>query len=587
MWPSVKCAACKQLPTTSLPMSKSSSQQDLDQFLFLSCAVPNTIDMSKPRDERVVDAMLQMRDSGRNPSVCSDSSNLHAPVASFMPPSLRSTHERPRMEDIEEDDEYEYRRRKTPYSEDGEKTPLVDYNDDDDTDHVKREWPVFNDTNINIDRRQPPNRFDVDDDDVDLPRDAHTPPRVASALRPVPDRIRRSMPVIDIDNDEYPIGAFVHPDDVNARARPPPASSPATTVSYHSQQNASPQAQRQETAYEKTLREMMAPPPPPPPAPAPVPVFHSNPARVASVRSQQQPRRHYASSVVSATSASTVKSAVESSVSHPNHTASIHSSGRRRRHHHHHRRHREARSQLAEIERENKMELLIELEKLQAMGVMLSFPLSMDHPEWKLKHELERHLAHQTLVQRVTLVKGIMKLGSMVIRWMCSSFLRLEGWDKYIAQELDTGRYDVSLEQVYRSIWRKGTPNPWMNLGLLIIGSAIAFHVGSVATGGAATTNASGAPGGMIGNILSSLFGGGGGSASGGSGFNPMSLVGSVLRNAGSGPARPRASSPNGEGASSEAAPIRPPTPPPVRPQSSAAPASEPTRVRARIPPPM
>ena len=255
------------------------------------------------------------------------------------------------------------------------------------------------------------------------------------------------------------------------------------------------------------------------------------------------------------------------------------------------------------------MELLIELEKLQAMGVMLSFSLSMDEPEWKLKHELERHLAHQTLVQRVTLIKGVLKIGSIIIRVLCSSFLGLDGWDAFIARELDSGKYDTSLEQVYRQMFRKGTPNPWFSLGLLVIGSAIAFHVGSIMSNGQpAAGNNSGASG-VIGGILTSLFGAGTAAApaasngnansngngngnnapaasGGGSMFSsglPMSIIGNVLRSAGGGaPTR---------------AVVPPPPPPPLRPMASSA--SSPlaatgasgaglqTRTRPRITPPM
>ena len=215
---------------------------------------------------------------------------------------------------------------------------------------------------------------------------------------------------------------------------------------------------------------------------------------------------------------------------------------------------------MAEVERENKMELLIELQKLQSMGTTLSFPLSMDEPEWKLKHELERHLAHQTLVQRITLVKGILKVGSMIIRILCSSFLGLEGWDLFIAKELDSGKYDTSLEQVYRQLFGKGTPNPWISLGLLIVGSAIAFHVGSLMSN---QSQGSG-PASFISNILTSLFGGSSSGAGGGGGMGlPMAFIGNMLRNAGGG-AAPAAG--GGATPASPVAPLRAPPVPPIRP---------------------
>ena len=242
------------------------------------------------------------------------------------------------------------------------------------------------------------------------------------------------------------------------------------------------------------------------------------------------------------------------------------------------------------------MELLIELQKLQAMGTTLSFPLSMDEPEWKLKHELERHLAHQTLVQRITLVKGILKVGSMVVRILCSSFLGLEGWDVFIAKELDSGKYDTSLEQVYRQMFGKGTPNPWISLGLLIIGSAIAFHVGSLMNN---QTQGNG-PASFVSGILSSLFGSSTAGSSGGSfgGGLPMAFLGNALRMAGSGSgsggsggsaggaAIPPSSPPIVAPAQPQAPPLRPPSPPPVRNDGDSSTQPATPRIRPRIVPP-
>lgn len=244
------------------------------------------------------------------------------------------------------------------------------------------------------------------------------------------------------------------------------------------------------------------------------------------------------------------------------------------------------------------MELLIELQKLQAMGTTLSFPLSMDEPEWKLKHELERHLAHQTLVQRITLVKGILKVGSMVVRILCSSFLGLEGWDVFIAKELDSGKYDTSLEQVYRQMFGKGTPNPWISLGLLIIGSAIAFHVGSLMSN--QNQGQGSAPASFVSGILSSLFGSStaGTPSTGGVGGLPMAMMGNVLRMVGgSGTGTSTATSPNSGSAQSapvrpvpqaQAPPLRPPSPPPVRNEDDSTVLPGPTapRIRPRITPP-
>ena len=138
------------------------------------------------------------------------------------------------------------------------------------------------------------------------------------------------------------------------------------------------------------------------------------------------------------------------------------------------------------------MEVLIELQKLRDAKVVLSLNAeTLAHqPLWKLRHELERHLANQTLRKRVTLVKAGLKLGVMFIEKVTKSFLRLDGWTAFVSGQLDTGQYDDSLEQIYRLMFSSGQPNPWITIAMLIVGSAVAHHTATAVGGvGAAATN--------------------------------------------------------------------------------------------------
>ena len=44
---------------------------EYDEYLFISCAAPNTVNMGVGRKDSRVEKMLQQRDSGQTPSVCS------------------------------------------------------------------------------------------------------------------------------------------------------------------------------------------------------------------------------------------------------------------------------------------------------------------------------------------------------------------------------------------------------------------------------------------------------------------------------------------------------------------------------------
>jgi hypothetical protein len=129
------------------------------------------------------------------------------------------------------------------------------------------------------------------------------------------------------------------------------------------------------------------------------------------------------------------------------------------------------------MQRENKMEYLIELTKLQSMGIALSFEPSMDIPLWKLKHEYQQHDAQQTLLTRVSIVKKGIKMATLLLSTFAGKFLKLEGWSEYVHGELDTGVYDSALEQIYRTVAGRGRPNCWAQVIMLVLGTGICYHI--------------------------------------------------------------------------------------------------------------
>lgn len=346
-----------------------------------------------------------------------------------------------------------------------------------------------------------------------------------------------------------------------------------------------------ESPLQKTIRECMQPPAPPVPVAASAPGLRLT--KTGGIASSSCTETDY-------NSESNTGSAVESSVSHP-YLNSRHSHSQRRRHHHHHsrherrgngsqvshrrhdrdrRRHRRSRGSssddgddrgdFTDVEISNKRELIAELDKLALGGTLLAFKPTMDHSVSELRHELERRLANTTLIQRVAFIKGIVKIIALVIELVLSTFMRVKNWSVFITENLDTGAYDQSLEQIYRSLWKRGAPSPWLNLGLLVIGSLLGFHFfgmqpsnppatgagagsnfnsGSNSGTGSATAGKSLSAG--IGGIVSSLMSGGG--------------LGGMMSGAISGVTNAnmptRAPFP-----SSTSAPARPPSPPPVKP---------------------
>jgi hypothetical protein len=146
-----------------------------------------------------------------------------------------------------------------------------------------------------------------------------------------------------------------------------------------------------------------------------------------------------------------------------------------------------------------KAELVRELDRYQQFGVNLAFKPDINMDEDMLEHELQRHIANETIVQRVTAMKLIIQFGAIGLEWVTTkfNFMNLKGWSGYIGIQLNSGRYDSLMEQLYRTIWKRGAPNPWFMLASLVLGSAVAFHF-KIATldGQQVVANSEGAGGG-------------------------------------------------------------------------------------------
>jgi hypothetical protein len=132
------------------------------------------------------------------------------------------------------------------------------------------------------------------------------------------------------------------------------------------------------------------------------------------------------------------------------------------------------------MEHENKLALWIELEKLRSCGVTLSIPCGTDYtkvPLWKLRHEYEQHEAQQVLLQRVGHAKVGIKLFTFVVQGLTSSFLKLDGWSQHVQDQLDSGLHDSALEHIYRSVFGKSRPNPWISIIILVFGTMGLYHL--------------------------------------------------------------------------------------------------------------
>jgi hypothetical protein len=172
-----------------------------------------------------------------------------------------------------------------------------------------------------------------------------------------------------------------------------------------------------------------------------------------------------------------------------------------------------------ELELESKKILLHNLQKLEMSGMRINIERPcLGTPLWELQYEYEQLKTMKDSFTRVSQMKNAINIVATVIKVIGTKLsIRLEGWDTFIAKQLEEGAYDMTLEQIYRNIFgRKGPPSPWMSIALLVCGSACAFHWR--ASGTPLLPNQGGGFGNILGPLLGLMRGGGGGGAGGGNG---------------------------------------------------------------------
>ena len=88
-----------------------------------------------------------------------------------------------------------------------------------------------------------------------------------------------------------------------------------------------------------------------------------------------------------------------------------------------------------------------------------------------------RNKNDQNTKSTVRFMKDIIKLGLTGVEGAneyFGPFVNLRGWARHATR--DMSRYDACLEKIYKRYWRRGSVNPFMDLGLLIVGSAVVYH---------------------------------------------------------------------------------------------------------------
>ena len=206
-----------------------------------------------------------------------------------------------------------------------------------------------------------------------------------------------------------------------------------------------------------------------------------------------------------------------------------------------------------------KRECLMDLEKLKLQNINLTKNYTMDDDLVDMQYERDRHNMNMEMVQKMKISKGYVLLGCLGVvffNMMVGNKLMLEGWLEAINNELESGNYNIALEQIYHMFHKRGPPSPFWSLGLLCVTSVVCTHFsnkmgvsikgygkdGDKAKGESSGGGGGGIFGGGLGNIMGALSG-----FMGGGNKGPSASI----------PPQERSS---GSGSSGTRRPIRPPS---------------------------
>lgn len=134
----------------------------------------------------------------------------------------------------------------------------------------------------------------------------------------------------------------------------------------------------------------------------------------------------------------------------------------------------------------DKASLLHEIRQLQLLNpgtALVARDVSMSDSYETLQLTLFQARQSVEISSGVNTMKNFLKIGCTGIELCSSKFSRgyvdLNGWSSEVAAEINGDSYNAPLQQIYRRYWRNGGQgmNPFLQLALLLVGSAAVFAI--------------------------------------------------------------------------------------------------------------
>lgn len=120
------------------------------------------------------------------------------------------------------------------------------------------------------------------------------------------------------------------------------------------------------------------------------------------------------------------------------------------------------------------------MEKMKMQGITLTKQYTMDDSLVDIQYEFERHNLNLESIQKVETSKSYIRILAVVIvvvNHFTGRHLKLVGWTERLSRDLDNPKYFMALEEMCRSMHRRGPPSPWIQLAIMFVSSIFVTHV--------------------------------------------------------------------------------------------------------------
>ena len=133
----------------------------------------------------------------------------------------------------------------------------------------------------------------------------------------------------------------------------------------------------------------------------------------------------------------------------------------------------------SDTDRMERQALLHELRRLEMSGTRLTKAFTMGDATEAMEFELERHRIATDTATSVQFMSDALRLGLNGIEMLNGRFklLQLDGWSSELTR--DMGRFHPPLQRIYKRMFRRGSPSPFLELGFIIFGSMAMHHMKS------------------------------------------------------------------------------------------------------------